>query len=65
VLAALQVCLLIGVAFVGFMLHQNFSLLIAAFFLGAMAAYILALVLFLREILLAVNSMRLHPMPRP
>jgi uncharacterized membrane protein len=65
VLAALQVCVLICVAFIGFMLHQNFSLLIAALFIGAMAAFILALVLLLREILLGVASARLHPLPRP
>lgn len=63
-LAALQVCVLIAVAFIGFMLHSNFSLLIAGLFIGAMAAFILALVLFLREILLAVASARIHPMPR-
>lgn len=64
VLAALQVCLLICVAFVGFVLRQNFSLLIAGFFIGAMAAFILALLLLLREVLLAVATMRLHPLPR-
>lgn len=63
-LAALQVCVLIAVAFIGFMLHSNFSLLIAGLFIGAMAAFILALVLFLREILLAVETARIHPMPR-
>jgi hypothetical protein len=65
VLAALQVCLLICAAFIGFILHQNFSLLIAGFFIGAMAAFILALLLLLREILLAIASTRLHPLPRP
>lgn len=65
VLAALQVCLLICVAFVGFMLQKNFSLLIAALFIGTMAAFILALVLLLREILLSVASTRLRPLPRP
>jgi ABC-type multidrug transport system fused ATPase/permease subunit len=64
VLAALQVCLLICVAFIGFILHKNFSLLIAGLFIGAMAAFILALLLLLREILLAVASTRLHPLPR-
>jgi hypothetical protein len=65
VLAALQVCLLICVAFVGFMLKQNFSLLIAGFFIGAMAAFVVALVLLLREILLSVVNTRLRPLPRP
>jgi hypothetical protein len=65
VLAALQVCLLICVAFIGFMLKQNFSLLIAGFFIGAMAAFVVALVLLLREILLSVVNTRLRPLPRP
>lgn len=63
-LAALQVCILIAVAFIGFMLHRNFSLVIAWLFIGAMAAFILALVLFLREVLLAVASSRTRPIPR-
>ena len=63
-LAALQVCLLIAVAFTGFMLHRNFSLIIAGLFIGAMAAFVLALLLFLREVLIAVTSMRIRPLPR-
>jgi hypothetical protein len=64
-LAALQVCILIAVAFIGFMLQRNFSLVMAWLFIGAMAAFILALVLFLREVLLAVASSRIRPIPRP
>jgi hypothetical protein len=60
VIAALQVCLLISAAFVGFMLHRNFSLFIAGLFIGAMGAFILSLLLFLREILMAVGSNRLQ-----
>jgi hypothetical protein len=56
---------LIAFAFLGFMLDKNFSLLIAGLFIGAMAAFILALVLFLREVLFAVASMRIRPLPRP
>lgn len=63
-LAALQVCLLIAIAFMGFMLHKNFSLLIAGLFVGAMGAFIITLVLFLREVLFAVASMRIRPLPR-
>jgi len=62
--AALQVCILIAVAFIGFMMHSNFSLLIAGLFIGSMAAFILALVLFLREILMAVATARIHHLPR-
>ncbi|HEX6242714.1 MAG TPA: DUF2721 domain-containing protein [Polyangiales bacterium] len=64
-LAALQVCMLIATAFIGFMLHRNFSLLIAALFIGSMAAFILALLLFLREVLVALASTRIRQLPRP
>jgi hypothetical protein len=62
--AALQVCILIAAAFIGFMLGSNFSLLIAGLFIGAMAAFILALLLFLREILIAVAATPIYPLPR-
>lgn len=63
-LAALQVCLLIAFAFLGFMLHQNFSLFIAGLFVGAMGAFIVALLLFLREVLIAVSGARIRPLSR-
>jgi Protein of unknown function (DUF2721) len=63
-LAALQVCILIAGAFLGFMLHKNFSLFIAGMFVGAMAAFILALLLFLREILISVAPSRIRALPR-
>jgi ABC-type multidrug transport system fused ATPase/permease subunit len=63
-LAALQVCILIAGAFLGFMLHRNFSLFIAGMFIGAMAAFISALLFFLREILISVSRSRIHALPR-
>lgn len=63
-LAALQVCLVIAFAFLGFMLSQNFSLAIAGLFLGTMVTFISALLLFLCEVLIAVRSMRFRPLPR-
>lgn len=63
-LAALQVCILIAVAFIGFLLNRNFSLVIASLFIGAMGAFILALSLYLREVLVAVTSARMRPLPR-
>ena len=60
-LAALLVCLLIALAFLGFMLNVNFSLLIAALFIAAMSAFIVALIFFLREVLLAAASISLGP----
>jgi hypothetical protein len=61
--AALQVCLVIFLAFLGFMLHHNFSFLIAGLFLGTMAAFIAALLLFLREVLVALASTHIRPLP--
>jgi len=58
-LAALMVCLLIGLAFLGFMLGVNFSLAMAGLFVAAMTAFIVALVFFLREVLLAAASISL------
>jgi hypothetical protein len=51
-IASLLVCLVVLLAFLGFMLHQNFSRVIASLFIGAMAMFISALLFFLREIVL-------------
>jgi len=51
-IAALLVCLVVLLAFLGFMLHQNFSRVIASLFIGAMAMFISSLLFFLREIVL-------------
>jgi hypothetical protein len=59
-IAALLVCLLIAFAFVGFTLHRDFSQAIAWFFVAAMAAFIAALLFFLREIAVTVYSVRLN-----
>jgi hypothetical protein len=58
--AALLVCVLIASAFVGYLLGRNFSTFLAVLFIAAMAAFVGALVLFLREILIAVAMMRLE-----
>jgi len=57
--AALLVSLVIGVAFLAFLLQANFSMLVAGFFVGAMGALTIALMFFLREVTLAVGSMEL------
>lgn len=57
--SALLVCLVIAFAFLGYILGKNFAMVLAALFLGAMASFIAALVLFLREIVLTVSSIRL------
>jgi hypothetical protein len=54
--AALLVCLVIAIVFVGFMLHADFARAMAGLFIAAMGAFILCLLLFLREILVAVST---------
>lgn len=58
-IAALLVCLVTASAFLGFTLKRDFSQVMAWLFLSAMASFIAALVLFLREIFLTVSSIRL------
>jgi len=60
-MAALLVCLLIAFAFIGFTIHQDFSLVLAWLFVAAMVAFILALLFFLREVVLAVSSVNINP----
>jgi hypothetical protein len=55
--AALFVTLVIGVAFVGFLMQVNFALVVAGLFVAAMAALTFALGFFLREVTLAVGSL--------
>jgi hypothetical protein len=59
--AALLVCTVVLLAFLGFILHQNFSRAIAMLFIGAMVMFIAALTYFLREIILTVRSVRSQP----
>jgi len=59
--AALLVCVVVLLAFLGFILHQNFSHVIALLFIGAMVMFISALLFFLREIILTVRSVRSQP----
>jgi len=58
--AALLVCLVVLLAFLGFMLHRNFSRFIAMLFIAAMTMFIAALSFFLREIIVTVSSIRTH-----
>ena len=61
--AALLVCLVIALAFLGFMLRVDFSKVLAALFIGAMAALTGALASFLREVLLAIGALGLTLLP--
>jgi hypothetical protein len=58
--SALLVCVLIATAFVGYLAGVDFSIALAVLFIGAMAAFVAALLLFLREILIAVVSLRIE-----
>ncbi len=55
--AALLVCVLIASAFVGYLVGVDFSIFLAVLFIAAMGAFVSALVLFLREILIAVSTL--------
>ena len=61
VISALFVCLLIAGAFIGAMVSAEMTRTIAALFVVAMLALIAALLLFLREIFLAVATPRHVP----
>ncbi len=56
--AALLVCLLIAVAFLGYLFHADFGVAVAILFILAMLAFVVALVLFLREVFLAIDTLR-------
>jgi hypothetical protein len=56
--AALLVCLLIAVAFLGYLFSVRAGTAMASLFVAAMAAYVAALVCFLREIFAAIATMR-------
>jgi hypothetical protein len=59
--SALLVCILIATAFVGPLVHRDFSIAVATLFIVAMLAFIGGLLAFLAEILLAVGSVRIAP----
>jgi hypothetical protein len=61
VTSALLVCTLIASAFVGSVVRADVSVLLAALFVGAMVAFISALLLFLREILMAAVAVHIDP----
>ncbi len=56
--AALLVCLLIAVAFVGYLLDARVATVMAVLFIAAMAAYVGALACFMREVFLAIATMK-------
>jgi hypothetical protein len=60
VAAALFVCVLIAIAFVGSIWRVNTSTSVALLFVAAMVAFVVALVLFLSEVLVAVASVTIQ-----
>jgi hypothetical protein len=57
--AALLVCVSIATVFLGAMLKGHIAVAVASLFILAMAAFVAALVCFLREVLVAVRSLHL------
>lgn len=57
-IAALLVCALIAVAFLGYLFEVNLSLVVATTFILAMLAIVTSLVFFLREVFLAIAMLR-------
>ncbi len=56
--AALLVCLLIAVAFLGYLVEARVAPVMAVLFIAAMGAYVTALLCFLREVFLAIATMK-------
>jgi len=57
--AALFVCVLIASAFVGYLVGADLSVFLAVLFIAAMSAFVATLLLFLREIVIAVGTLRM------
>ncbi len=64
VCAALSVCLLIALAFIGSIVRADFSHPVAILFIFAMFAFVSALLCFLREVLLALSHLPMIPISR-
>ena len=61
--AALLVCLLIAVAFVGYLAGARVGTVMAVLFIAAMCAYVVALVCLLREVGIAIANLRFGMQP--
>jgi hypothetical protein len=58
--AALMVCLLIAVAFLGFLTSTHLASLVAVMFIAALSGFVIALTFFLREVLMAIATLRIE-----
>ena len=63
--AALLVCLLIAVAFVGYLVGAKLGTVMAVLFIAAMGAYVVALICLLREVGIAIGTLRFGVDPGP
>ncbi len=65
--AALSVCVLITVAFVGYIVQANLGVVVAVFFIIAMGLFVFSLVSFMREVVLSLGSLRFgqHAVMKP
>jgi hypothetical protein len=55
---AIMVCLVIAVAFVGYLVGAHVGAALAVLFILALGAYVVALLCFLREIFMAIQNLR-------
>jgi len=55
---AIMVCLVIAVAFIGYLLDARFGVALAILFILAVGAYVVALLCFLREVFMAIQHLR-------
>jgi hypothetical protein len=55
---AIMVCLVIAVAFVGYLLGAHVGVALAILFILALAAYVVALLCYLREVFMAIQHLR-------
>ena len=60
-ITALMVCLVVMLLFVGAFLEVTLATFVASLFVGAMSAFFIGLVCFLREIFVATKALRIGP----
>jgi hypothetical protein len=60
---AIMVCLVIAVAFVGYLLEAHVGVGLAILFILALGAYVVALLCYLREVFMAIAHLRFGPGP--
>ncbi|MFZ5442056.1 MAG: DUF2721 domain-containing protein [Myxococcota bacterium] len=56
--AALSVCVLITLAFVGYLTQTNLGIAVAVLFIVAMGLFVFSLISFMREVVLSLGSLR-------